>query len=198
MSEREYNSILFGKDWARFARRQSDERRLAFFDTFLKMADGWKPDETATNQELDDYDRMERLFVYSANRGGRPKKETNLITPLETTFKIGFETLKKGKNGSVEKSSTAQTREASAAWTIEQFVSAGMTAGVPADFCREVWNDINARGWTDEKGRRTLTSPRNYLKTAWNGHQKKMAARAAVESLGRVERDPATVIDLEG
>lgn len=91
-----------------------------------------------------------------------------------------------------------RTREASAAWTIEQFVSAGMTAGVPADFCREVWNDINARGWTDERGRRTLTSPRNYLKTAWNGHQKKMAARAAVESSGRAERDPATVIDLEG
>ena len=194
MSGEEYNSVFFGKNWARFARRQTDKRRLAFFDTFLKMVDGWKPGEDATNQELDDYDFMEPLFRHGEKRGGRPKKETPLETPLET--------LKK-KNGiendrSVKRESPSRTREASAAWTIEQFVSAGMTAGVPADFCREVWNDINARGWTDERGRRTLTSPRNYLKTAWNGHQKKIAARAAVESSGRVERDPATVIDLEG
>ena len=197
MSGEEYSFVYFGKNWARFARRQTDERRLAFFDTFLKTVDGWKPGEDATNQELDDYDLMEPLIEYWRKRGGRPKKETPLKTPLENPLK----TLKKNRienDRSIKRESPSRTREASAAWTIEQFVSAGMTAGVPADFCQEVWNDINARGWHDEKGRRTLTSPRNYLKTAWNSHQKKMAARAAVESSGRVERDPATVIDLEG
>lgn len=63
------------------------------------------------------------------------------------------------------------------------------------------WVSMNpATGMTWDVTPANLThTMRNWL-NQWRSKQgiKKIAARAAVESSGRVERDPATVIDLEG
>ena len=219
--------LTFWRNWYTAARQLPDDLRLAWLDAVLDFAfTGKEPKPAAEGASVEDgiltaigYQAVQmvratieisRKRKQSGSKGGASHKQSESkreAKPIQTRSKAKADR-KQVKEQEQDKEqeqehnakgiTATRTREASAAWTIEQFISAGMTAGVPADFCREVWNDINARGWTDEKGRRTLTSPRNYLKTAWNGHQKKMAARAAVESSGRVERDPATVIDLEG
>lgn len=219
--------LTFWRNWYTAARQLPDDLRLAWLDAVLDFAfTGKEPKPAAEGASVEDgiltaigfqavqmvraTIEISRKRKQSGSKGGASRKQSESkreAKPKQTRSKAKADRKqvkeqvqdKEQEQEHNAKGITAtRTREASAAWTIEQFVSAGMTAGVPADFCREVWNDINARGWTDEKGRRTLTSPRNYLKTAWNGHQKKIAARAAVENSGRVERDPATVIDLEG
>ena len=213
----ERDRLTFWRNWYEAIRFKPEKERLEKYDALLAYVfDGVEPEkptehpETANAYEIVNFvratvakSRAQRANGLIPKAKTKPKRSQSKAKakPKKTKAKQEQEQVqdKEQEQEHNAKGITAtRTREASAAWTIEQFVSAGMTAGVPADFCREVWNDINARGWTDEKGRRTLTSPRNYLKTAWNGHQKKMAARAAVESSGRVERDPATVIDLEG
>lgn len=219
--------LTFWRNWYTATRQLPDDLRLAWLDAVLDFAfTGKEPKPAAEGASVEDgiltaigfqavqmvraTIEISRKRKQSGSKGGASRKQNQSkreAKPKQTRSKAKADRKQVKEQVQVQEQeqehnakgiTATRTREASAAWTIEQFVSAGMTAGVPADFCREVWNDINARGWTDEKGRRTLTSPRNYLKTAWNGHQKKMAARAAVESSGRVERDPATVIDLEG
>lgn len=208
--------LTFWRNWYTAARQLPDDLRLAWLDAVLDFAfTGKEPKPAAEGASVEDgiltaigYQAVQmvratieisRKRKQSGSKGGaKPKQTRSKAKADRKQVKEQVQDKEQEQEHNAKSITATRTREASAAWTIEQFVSAGMTAGVPADFCREVWNDINARGWTDERGCRTLTSPRNYLKTAWNGHQKKMAARAAVESSGRVERDPATVIDLEG
>ena len=219
--------LTFWRNWYSAARQLPDDLRLAWLDAVLDFVfTGKEPKPAAEGASVEDGILMaigfqavqmvratieiSRKRKESGSKGGASKKQTTSKPQANRKQKRSkakadrkqvkeqVQDKEQEQEHNAKGVTATRTREASAAWTIEQFVSAGMTAGVPADFCREVWNDINARGWTDERGRRTLTSPRNYLKTAWNGYQKKIAARAAVESSGRVERDPATVIDLEG
>ena len=212
--------LTFWRNWYTAARQLPDDLRLAWLDAVLDFAFEGKEPTTGESiaaaigfqavQMVRATIEISRKRKQSGSKGGasrkqneskrkaKPKQNRSKAKADRKQDKEQVQDKEQEQEHNAKSITATRTREASAAWTIEQFVSAGMTAGVPADFCREVWNDINARGWTDKKGRRTLTSPRNYLKTAWNGHQKKMAARASVESSGRVERDPATVIDLEG
>lgn len=219
--------LTFWRNWYTAARQLPDDLRLAWLDAVLDFAfTGKEPKPAAEGASVEDgiltairYQAVQmvratieisRKRKQSGSKGGASHKQSESKPQANRKQKRSkakadrkqvkeqVQVKEQEQEHNANSITATRTREASAAWTIEQFVSAGMTAGVPADFCREVWKDINARGWTDEKGRRTLTSPRNYLKTAWNSHQKKMAARAEVESSGRVERDPATVIDLEG
>ena len=219
--------LTFWRNWYTATRQLPDDLRLAWLDAVLDFAfTGKEPKPAVEGASVEDgiltaigYQAVQmvratieisRKRKQSGSKGGasrkqneskrkaKPKQNRSKAKADRKQDKEQVQDKEQEQEHNAKSITATRTREASAAWTIEQFVSAGMTAGVPADFCREMWNDINARGWTDEKGRRTLTSPRSYLKTAWNGHQKKMAARAAVESSGRVERDPATVIDLEG
>ena len=219
--------LTFWRNWYTATRQLPDDLRLAWLDSVLDFAfTGKEPKPAAEGASVEDgiltaigfqavqmvraTIEISRKRKQSGSKGGasrkqneskrkaKPKQNRSKAKADRKQDKEQVQDKEQEQEHNAKSITATRTREASAAWTIEQFVSAGMTAGVPADFCREVWNDINARGWTDKKGRRTLTSPRNYLKTAWNGHQKKMAARASVESSGRVERDPATVIDLEG
>ena len=186
-SRRQPGAIPFGEDWARFARRQSDERRLAFFDNFLKVADGWIPDEDATAEELDDYDRMERLMSAHLNgkSGGRPSKvktpsKTPLKTPCETPYQNPIEGRKEGKKESLEGTTTAQVRGKPPPPTIDQFVDGGKLAGVPEDFAQRFYADLVAAGWEDADGH-YVANWRRYLKSAYREEQKKIpAARVEV------------------
>ena len=219
------DSLTFWRNWYTAARQLPDDLRLAWLDAVLDFAfTGKEPKPAAEGASVEDgiltaigYQavqmvratiKISRERKQSGSKGGASRKQSESkreAKPKQTRSKAKADRKQVKEQVQVQEQeqnakgiTATRTREASAAWTIEQFVSAGMTAGVPADFCREVWNDINARGWTDEKGRRTLTSPRNYLKTAWNGHQKKMAARAAVESPAVSAGDPKAAIDYEG
>lgn len=172
--------VPFGEDWIRFAQRKSDARRLAFFDTFLKMAQGWEPGEGATEDELDDFDRMCRLLADYMNgkKGGRPKKsETHTETPSETPSETPLETVKKVKKvkkEGIEGTSTAQTRGKQPP-TIEQFRAMAVKAGVPQDFADHLHAELESVGWTTADGS-YVANPIRYLKSAWNAEQKKMRA----------------------
>ena len=194
-SKRQPGALPFGEDWARFARRQSDARRLAFFDTFLKMAGGWIPGDDATADELDDYDRMERLLSAYLNgkSGGRPSKaaktpsKTPTETPSKTPSQNPIEGRKEGRKGSKEGTTTALTREKSPPLTEKQFVDIGLTAGIPADFARQLYATLASVGWTDGKGC-TVRANARYLKSAWLAEQKKISG-ARVEPLGGISLD---------
>lgn len=187
MSGRQPGAIPFGEDWVRFALRKDDDRRLAFFDTFLKMAQGWIPDDDATEDELDDYDRMDRLLSAYCNgkKGGRPRKgETNLKTPLETHNETHFETKKEGrKEGTedLEGTSTAQTRGKQPP-TIDQFLGGAKLAGVPEDFARPFYSSLVAAGWADAEGV-YVANWRRYLKSAYLEEQKKISAARGQEGV---------------
>ena len=180
MSSRQPGAIPFGEDWVRFALRKNDARRLAFFDTFLKMSQGWIPGDDATEDELDDYDRMDRLLSAYCNgkKGGRPKKgETPTETPLETPLETPTETKKEGrKEGKedLEGTSTAQTRGKQPP-TIEQFRAMADKAGVPQDFADHLHAELESVGWTTANGS-YVANPIRYLKSAWNAEQKKIRA----------------------
>ena len=164
---RQPGAVPFGEDWIRFAKRKSDRRRLAFFDTFLKAAEGWVPDETATEDELDDYDRIERLLssYLIGKSGGRPKKETPSETPSETLKKEGR------KEGKKETTTGRQKLPP----TIGQFLAMAVKAGVPEDFAKYLHGELESCGWTDAKGL-DVDNPVRYLKSAWNAEQKKIRA----------------------
>ena len=184
MSGRQPGAIPFGEDWVRFALRKNDARRLAFFDTFLKMSQGWIPSDDATEEELDDYDRMDRLLSAYCNgkKGGRPKKgELNLEAPTETSTETPTETpLETKKEGRKERkkdlegTSTAQTRVKQPP-TIDQFKAMAATAGVPEDFAVYLHAELESVSWTTANGS-CVANPIRYLKSAWNAEQKKILA----------------------
>ena len=200
-------SIPFGEDWARFARRQNAARRLAFFDTFLKMAEGWTPDANATTEELDDYDRMDRLISSHINgkAGGRPKNNTK-ETPSETPSKTPSETPskttpksekkeKKEKKERIEGNATARPRGKTPP-TLDQFIEGGNLAGVPAEFAREFYAELQGNGGEAKDGR-PIGNWRMYLRTAYADSQKKMRGACGRDELAQTGQLDSN-LDLEG
>ena len=193
-TKRQPGSIPFGEDWARFARRQSEDRRLQFFDTFLKMAGGWTPDASATDDELDDYDRMERLISAYLNgkSGGRPPKtDTPPSKPISKPLsKPPTKTLKKELNRleGLEETSAALARGKRQPPTIDQFVDGGKLAGVPEDFARPFYDELVAAGWQDADGL-YVANWRRYLKSAWRDDQKKISGARGSQPVGGISLD---------
>ena len=88
---------------------------------------------------------------------------------------------------SVSKANTTTAREKSPPLTEKQFVDIGLTAGVPADFARQLYATLASVGWTDGKGC-TVRANARYLKSAWLAEQKKISG-ARVEPLGGISLD---------
>ena len=86
-------------------------------------------------------------------------------------------------NSSSLSTTTAHTREKLPP-TIDQFVGMAGVAGVPADFARYLFGELEKCAWTDGKGR-AVDNPIRYLKSAWVAEQKKsFAPRGNGEAAG--------------
>jgi hypothetical protein len=192
----ERDRLTFWRNWYEAIRFKPEKERLEKYDALLAYVfDGVEPEkptaehpETANAYEIVNFVRatVAKSRAQRAN-GSKPKaKKKPKRSQAEANAKP-----KKAKARQEQEQEQVQeqeqehnansitatrTREAAARYSLEQFIAAGSTAGVPADFCRERWLDLEARGWIDENGRRTLTSPRSYLKTAWTAEQKKIRA----------------------
>lgn len=194
----ESDRLTFWRNWYEAIRYKPEKERLEKYDALLAYVfDGVEPPkpsaespESANAYEIVNFIRatveISRKRRQIGSRGGAAEKQTRSKTeanakqngsktkanPKQVQEQVQEQEQEHNANSII----ATRTREAVAKWTVEQFVSAGLTAGVPADFSREVWLDLEARGWVDENGRRTLTSPRAYLKSAWNAEQKKISA----------------------
>ena len=67
--------------------------------------------------------------------------------------------------------------------TIEQFISGGFVAGVPEDFCREFYRELEANGWLDANGSH-IGNWRMYLRRAYLDKLQKFPAPRGEESVG--------------
>ena len=84
----------------------------------------------------------------------------------------------KSKQSIIDTSATARARGKTPP-TLDQFIEGGKLAGVPAEFAREFYAEINGNGWRDSDGR-YIGNWRMYLRSAYAEAQKK--SRAARES----------------
>lgn len=165
------------------------------------------PIETVRNQILVGRNN----WVKSANRRkGERRDETEDETRNETEDERRDET---GYIHNTNKTIPHKASEIARGRTIEKMRSDAPAVahklGAPDGFLAEFLEGMDQCAWVSMNPATGLTwdvTPANLTHTMrnwlnqWHSKQgiKKMAARAAVESSGRVERDPATVIDLEG
>ena len=93
---------------------------------------------------------------------------------------------KSKKQSIIDTSATARVRGKTPP-TLDQFIEGGQLAGVPAEFAREFYTEINGNGWRDSDGR-YIGNWRMYLRSAYAEAQKK--SRAARESSGMIDDIP--------
>ena len=173
------------------------------------------PIETVRNQILVGRNN----WVKAANRlKGEKRNETEDETRNETEDETRNETEdeKRDETGYIHNTNKTIPHKASEiarGRTIEKMRSDAPAVahklGAPDGFLAEFLEGMDQCAWVSMNPATGLTwdvTPANLTHTMrnwlnqWHSKQgiKKMAARAAVESSGGVERDPATVIDLEG
>ena len=194
-SEDSVDRLTFWRNWYTGARQLPDDLRLAWLDAVLDFAfAGVEPSPAeggATAAAAIRYQavsmvratiEISRKRKFFGSKGGSTRSKTEAKPKQKPSNRqadrnqVKEQVQEQEQEHNANSITATRTREASARFSLEQFIAAGSTAGVPADFCRERWLDLEARGWLDENGRRTLTSPRSYLKSAWNGEQKKIRA----------------------
>ena len=184
--------LTFWRNWYVAARQLPDDLRVSWYDAVLDFAFTDKVPEIGggTAQSVGysavqmvkatiEISRMRRQNGKLAKGKCKAKRKPNESKRKQTKAKPKQEQEQEQVQEQEQEhnaNSITATRAKAAKFSIEQFVTIGETAGVPADFSRERWLDLEARGWIDENGRRTLTSPRAYLKSAWNAEQKKIRA----------------------
>jgi len=150
------------------------------------------------------YDTISRRLA--KGNGRRKKADTNNDTPNDTTDDTAVVIIQGDKDMkssilSQEASDTRAdvlTREEILAHVTGINISSNLRPDDPESFTAWFIDEMRKVSWLSAQGRRLNHGQAIRLIGFKLEDWKKNTARAAVESSGRVERDPATVIDLEG
>lgn len=192
----ERDRLTFWRGWYNQARKFPDAQRLAWYDAVLAYAfDGVEPKEPEGDLTLaiaaGAVEAVRATIEISRKRreigskGGAKSKQSGSKTEAkrkQTQSKAKANNNQEQEqeqdqdqdhigNRSLVKATTATKQPP----TIEQFIAGGELAGVPADFARQLHKDLTEAGWYDSSGQ-YVGNWRRYLKSAWNGEQKKIRA----------------------
>lgn len=190
----ERDRLTFWRGWYNQARKFPDAQRLAWYDSVLAYAfEGVEPKEPEGDLTLaiaaGAVEAVRATIEISRKRreigskGGAKSKQSGSKTEAkrkQTQSKAKANNNQEQEqdqdqdhigNRSLVKATTATKQPP----TIEQFKAMAVTAGVPEDFAVYLHAELEKCDWTTADGSH-IANPIRYLKSAWNGEQKKIRA----------------------
>lgn len=205
--------LKFYRNWFELAEFQTDDKkRLAFYDAVMRYAfrgeEPAKVENTAKGadkaayfayltvapiigaNDSDDADRPADNERFRKAAQARWKADATHNATHDATHdalhdaKCNASLIKEEeKNRRIRKEEAATRAHAHARPTQQQFAEGCITAGVPEDFARELWTELEQAGWCDGAGEE-IANWRRYAKTTYLERCRAAKAAGAADGIG--------------